>query len=292
MNIIELFYNKYWNVNNIPDFIKKNIFYKEFAFDPDGMGPRVRYRKFTNLNDLDKYVKHFKPYAIYTSVTYYLKPEKRLYPIGAELVFDFDVKEFELKNCCEKGRVCDKCLTDVKEYVAIFVDALKTLDFKEIYIVYSGRGYHIRVNDDIALQLDEFERELIMKYITASELLEIDELFSDKVYAEIFRRTMIAFLKRCDFAKDMKTIERKFKDWLIYYLEKKDFDTIKRKYKGLINRIVELTKKYNETLLDGKVTKDLYRILRLPGSLNVKARAICVLIKNLDKFNPEDVKIK
>jgi DNA primase small subunit len=52
------------------------------------------------------------------------------------------------------------------------------------------------------------------------------------------------------------------------------------------NELLDFIQKINASLVDGKVTVDVKRILRLPSTLHSKVSMKCVEIKNIDNFDP------
>ena len=158
-----IFYREEWNKNELPFFIRESIKEREFGFDHDGSGPRDRYNAFNSVEELERFLKSVAPYAAYSSVSYYEEPEQRSGFKKAELVFDIDAKDLPVKNCCEKGNVCERCLELAKEIVLAIRDIMKedlAINSRDMHYVYSGRGYHIRILD-----------EDIMKWETLKELI-------------------------------------------------------------------------------------------------------------------------
>ena len=87
-----------------------------------------------------------------------------------ELVFDVDAKDIPIRSCgC--SNVCEVCLNQAKDIVHGLVDTIKgDLGLSNIHVVYSGRGYHIRVLDDLVMGADSDVRSQIVKYLVGSEV--------------------------------------------------------------------------------------------------------------------------
>ncbi len=278
------FYNYEWNPRNIPKFIIDSLSYREFAFDYTGEGPGDRYRKFENLSDLETWIRKKYPYAIYSSVAFYEIPEEMENWIKAELVFDLDVKDMPIRTCnCNRGNVCETCLNDSKDYVFIILDALKELGLKDIHVIFSGRGYHIRVLDECVTYLGSYERGEILKFVIAMEEIKLDNSIKDYAYYKILKRTMLEFLKRLDFSKDFGSIKR-YKAFLYKLLESNDIKGMKKS--KIFKKFMDIVIKVNREILDSKVTLDLKRLIRLPSTLHSKIGLICMEVKNLYSFNP------
>ncbi len=284
-----LFYLEEWKVSQIPDYITKTLKIREFAFDHSGEGPKDRYRSFITLSQLEAYIKTKAPYAAFSSVSFYGKPEQRGEWLGAELVFDIDAKDLPVKACsCKAGEVCEKCLDDAKQYVLELRDIItEVFDLKRINFVYSGRGYHIRILDEEVLYLGSDERAEILDYISGGV---IPDNLGSKGYADIFRRHAIRVLPLLTPA--LLRIRGKKFEIFIENLPKISQELIKgslrtaREVLGSEEKLLQAIAKVNAEMLDARVTVDIKRILRLPSSLHSKVSMVCTPIRDLEKFDP------
>lgn len=284
------YYEELWNVEQVPSFILENIKNREFAFDHNGSGFNDRYRKFENKKELEEFIKIKSPYAICTSVSFYEKPEKREGWFGAELVFDIDAKDLPGKKCnCSGGNVCSICLEDAKEMALLINKTLsKSFGFKEVHNIFSGRGFHIRVNDTEALKIPE--RKSIIDYINGQRIPEDIELFMEEGYSNHYLgllKYQIARLKKDEgynkIYDNKEVILKRLNDKNINYI---NVEGVGEKTKeNFLNTI----KEKNMGNIDIKVTMDINRILRLPSSLHSKVSKICTEIKVLKSFNFEGV---
>lgn len=60
--------------------------------------------------------------------------------------FDVDVKDNPLRTCnCKQGKVSPRWLGEAKEIIQKISDNIQELGFKDTHYVYSGRGYHHRI---------------------------------------------------------------------------------------------------------------------------------------------------
>jgi DNA primase small subunit len=294
----KLFYTEEWSRKGIPDFIAENMDQREFGFDRDGYGPNDRYNKIETPEKLEWYLKHFHPYASYSSISFYEKPEKREGWLRAELVFDIDAKDLPMRRCrCEAGNVCETCLEDAKEFVFLIVDTLRG-DFgvKKMRYVYSGRGYHVRVFDDDLMALGSTERGYILDYISGSAVPEERLMRVSGGYPRVFKDRMLKFLEFADEVKlrEIPSIGPKkaeavyrAKRIIANELEEGSLRTLKSLLKEeSFKRFMDYLRAVNAGMLDGKVTVDVKRILRLPSSLHSTVSMKCVEIKDLEKFDP------
>lgn len=288
----KIFYSEEWRGEDIPEFLRSSIKFREFGFDHRGEGPNDRYNRFGSLAELERYLKARAPYSAYSSVSYYDRPERREGYIKAELVFDIDAKDLPVKGCCGAGNVCEKCLKNAKEIVLSIKDVLEEdLGIRETHYVYSGRGYHIRIIEEDIMKFGDAERGYILDYLSGSETLKRtpkkNYWLANRGYAKIFRTRIAAMLREArkeDFLNigiDEKTASQ---------LIRKREDIIKEVSEGVIGQsnisLVEPILKMNASLLDAKVTVDVKRILRLPSSLHSKVSMKCMEIKNLETFDP------
>ncbi|MGZ7049908.1 MAG: DNA primase catalytic subunit PriS [Methanobacterium sp.] len=296
-----IYYKEEWDIKQVPDFILDFVENREFGFDHFGRGPNDRYKVFNTPNYLKRFLKSKTPFAAYCSVAFYEKPRRRDGWIKSELVFDVDAKDIPLRTCgCDN--VCEICLNEAKEIVGGISDALKQdLGLKNIHLVYSGRGYHVRVLDEDIMKLDSDVRSEILKYVAGTDLpkdkyddeesiynLEhfsipfgYPRVFTDRVKYAILHITEESKLDdvNANFLKLILTnrnlLERD--EWGIF---KTNIGPIR--YKRLIKAIASL----NMSLVDAKVTIDLKRILRLPSSLHSMVSMKCMEVKNIDSFDP------
>lgn len=295
------YYREEWNVKNIPDFILKSLIKREFGFDHMGRGPNDRYRVFQNTDFLRKFMRYRAPFAAYSSVAFYHKPRRRDGWIKAELVFDVDAKDIPIRSCgCDN--VCEICLNQAKDIVHGLVDTLKgDLGLSDIHMVYSGRGYHIRVLDDQVTGVDSDVRSQIVKYLVGSDVprseyslagmkYNLEHFTIPFGYPQVFTDRVKQAILALDPSMEMDGVNQKLiRDAIKYkdFLETDDWGIFRSKigpirYVKLIKGIASL----NLTLVDAKVSIDLKRILRLPSSLHSGVSMKCTEIKNLETFEP------
>lgn len=299
----KLFYKEEWDVNDVPDFIIDSISSREFGFDHYGQGPNDRYKTFIDKSRLKRFIRVKNPFAAYVSVAFYEKPEKRQGWKNSELVFDVDAKDIPIRTCdCEEGQVCEKCLNQAKDIVLMIKDVLKEdLGLKEIHLVYSGRGYHVRVLDSNVMDSSSEMRGQIVQYVMGAKKVE---LLNPMDYKNL-QHFIIPYAYPKNFTKWSKySIQHLTKKNELTNVNKKLLnDTIKNsslldenqwglfranigpiRYEKLINAIAML----NMNIADTKVSIDLKRILRLPSTLHSKVSMKSTYIKNIETFDPFD----
>lgn len=297
----KIYYKEEWDIKQVPPFIADSIENREFGFDHFGNGPNDRYKVFNTPDYLKRFLRSKAPFASYCSVAFYEKPRRRDGWMKSELVFDVDAKDIPLRTCgC--SNVCEICLNEAKEIVASIIDTLKQdLGLKNIHLVYSGRGYHVRVLDEAVMEMDSDVRSQILKYVVGADLpkdkyddddgvynLEhfsipfgYPKVFTDRVKYAILHLTEDSKLDDVNgnLLKDVLTNRNLLarNEWGLF---KTNIGPIR--YKKVIKAISTL----NMSLVDAKVSIDLKRILRLPSSLHSKVSMRCTEVKNIETFDP------
>ena len=299
-----IYYREEWSDKDLPDFIADGITKREFGFDHLGHGPNDRYKVFKGTDTLRRFLRYKTPFAAYISVAFYQNPRKRGGWEKAEYIFDIDAKDLPIRSCGCDG-VCEICLGEALERVNIMLDTLKgDLGLKNIHLIYSGRGFHIRIIDPVMMEADSDLRGEVLKYVAGAEVpraqypnpvpgakplnfehfsipIAYPAVFTNKVKYNIFHlrgdeeidginpRLLKDMIKHRDYLIDDK--------WGIY---KEKIGP--RRYKDMVNAMARV----NLATIDAKVTIDLKRILRLPSSLHSKVSMKCVEVKNPETFDP------
>lgn len=298
------YYREEWSVKDLPDFITDNITKREFGFDHLGQGPNDRYRTFKGKESLRKFLRYKAPFAAYISIAFYNNPKKRQDWLKAEYIFDVDAKDIPIRSCqCDS--VCEVCLGEALEIVNTLIDDLEgDLGLKNIHLIYSGRGYHIRILDEKMMTAGSELRGEVLKYAAGAEIPNTTfsnssasntsfnfEHFSIPVgYSRLFTQKVKYNIQHLVGNEQLDGINPKLmKDIMKYrhFLDDNKWGLFKsnigpRRYKNL----VEAMAKVNLSTIDAKVSIDLKRILRLPSSLHSKVSMKCVEVKNRETFDP------
>ncbi|WJI08682.1 DNA primase catalytic subunit PriS [Methanobacterium sp. CWC-01] len=295
------YYREEWDIKQIPRFIRDSLYQREFGFDHHGRGPNDRYRTFRNEDHLRKFMRYRTPFAAYTSVAFYQKPNRREGWLKSELVFDVDAKDLPIRSCqCDS--VCELCLDQAKNIVSDLKDTLQgDLGLKEIHMIYSGRGYHLRIQDEEVLGTDSEVRSQIVKYLVGAEVPRSEYGHEGMTY-NLEHFTVPFGYPRVFTQRIKQSILHLTEDITLDEVNKKLLkDVIKNRHLLLEDqwgpfrnaigpiRYKRLTKALafvNLGLVDAKVSIDLKRILRLPSSLHSMVSMKCTEIKNLETFDP------
>lgn len=288
-----LYYQKEWRVYQVPKFIRNTLSLREWAFDPKGEGITDRKNKFEDLRDLEDYVKALAPYGAYTSTALYTTPQKLQGWIGAELVFDIDAKDLPLKRCNhELGKVCPICLDDGREVALNLLRLLREeIGFKKTIVVYSGRGFHIRVLDKWAMELNDKGRAQLLDYLLGN--ISLNTSIPSPTW-----RVIISWLRYYLSKASYETLQaagidhyKKIKDESLKIIRAlKNMEKPKGIGKKQILALLKDNKKLTQKLVDRKVTVDIKRVIRLPSSLHSKVGLKVTLVgyseRDLERFNP------
>jgi DNA primase small subunit len=295
------YYREEWDIKQVPDYIIHSIQEREFGFDHIGRGPNDRYKVFRTPDLLKRFLKVRTPFAAYCSVAFYDKPRRRDRWTKAELVFDVDAKDIPIRTC-ECLSVCEICLNEAREIVCGIRDTLKDdLGLNNIHVVYSGRGYHIRVLDSDVMGVNSDVRSQIVKYLVGAEVPENEySLDYEKVsyehfvipfgYPNVFTGRVKYSILHLNEHTELDGVNKKLLNDVLknrHLIEDDNWGLFKNKlgplrYKKVINGIASL----NMSLVDAKVSIDLKRILRLPSSLHSMVSMKCTEVKNIETFDP------
>ena len=262
---------------------------------------------------LENIPKHF-----YHSSAYYMFPEKEMDSKdwrGTDLVFDIDLDHIisyeprkivlckddenyvvtENKDEC-KEKIKEIIILDEKGLLAAKKELLNLLEIlsrdfdikpEEMQIFFSGaRGYHVHVKSDRFLKLDSYARMEIkdyitfdgvdIKYIKTTNSRPIIKFFnvilsSDDRLKRVFSNSEIEYLKKISIAKNL-------------YLFLKEI----KKRRSILEKANKFISSFLGVQIDGVVTVDVSRLIRVPYSLHGKTGLIKTPIpyKSLDSFNP------
>ncbi len=298
------FYREEWSIKDLPDFIVKELPKREFGFDHIGYGPNDRYKVFKGAQSLKKFLRYKTPFAAYISVAFYNNPKKRQDWKKAEFIFDVDAKDIPIRSCQCDG-VCEICLNESKEIANSLIDDLEgNLGLKNIHLIYSGRGYHIRILDEEIMKEGSQLRAEILKYVAGADIPNTQfsnaaipnksfnfEHFSIPIgYPKIFTKKTKYNILHLQGNEEIEGINKQLMKDIIKnreYIENDQWGLFKnkigpRRYKNLTKAMARI----NLSTIDAKVSIDLKRILRLPSSLHSKVSMKCMEVKNRETFDP------
>jgi DNA primase small subunit len=272
----------------------KSVHQREFGFGSLAKKVTVRHRSFKDEKDLLNYIKKESPAHVNHSLARYEFPAEEDMSdkgrLGADLIFDIDVGDLELKHNHEKDWVCEKCFEALKGEAEKLMEFL-TDDFgfseNELTVNFSGsRGYHVRLDNERILELGEEARKEICGYLSLdmdlTELIyERDHMiFGPKIDEEGLKgriaRTMINTIKESDIPN---------KEHLAEQVGQGNWGAFPKGY-GL-KKILNLAKKTAVRIpVDSKVTTDPTHMIRMPDTIHGGSLMLAKTVPDLDAFNP------
>lgn len=291
-------------------YLPADIDKREFAIQPLGKDTYVRHLSFKSETDFRRYITQNVPANAFYSSALFLFPDLKDMDqkgwIGSELLFDIDADalpncEGTIKNVCmscgfsypginecpqcgsknivEAESVSDKCLSSASLQTVKLIDILKRdFGFKDITVTFTGnRGFHVRVRcDKKCMNLTSEERREIASYIKGigldTEILHVPKGGKKEKSRYVPHPTDGGWRGRIG--------------WELYTSNNLDMN---KRY--TINELLNLNIKYDvEDLvrkaliyIDEKVTMDIHRLIRIPGSLHGKT-GLPSIILSYDKI--------
>ncbi len=309
--LLKRYYSNHFEIEPLVNLIGLSGFStREFGFDL-GNNIFIRNLSFKTPTELVKFLGEKGVFQAYIGAVYDRGPSKenpiqKLNWIFREVVFDIDLDDFDsVRKCGCRGadQFCKECWSLIQDAM-VFLDETLRLDFgfKELKWFFSGRrGVHCWIKDEFSKFLDQDQRAAIIDYLN---LLPHDERLSPQFveiprFAKSLRDRIFSWISRSYFIhstvdelKKLKFSQKDIENIKSYVLEKKDFkiedylqvvpDKINPTH--LVNAIV--VSRYPR--IDRKVTIDTRRLLRIPRSIHRITGKVCVEIKELDNFYPDD----
>ncbi|OLS29457.1 MAG: DNA primase small subunit PriS [Candidatus Heimdallarchaeota archaeon LC_2] len=305
------YYRNFFDVNDILRVISIDTFpTREFGFERLDTG-FTRNKSFVEPSHVREYLSTFPVGGAYIGSLY----QDRLLPsdknnkavtihntpwVGRELIFDFDMDEYDLIRTCEcTGRkVCIDCWMLMQKASEIIDDTLREdFGYKKLEWVYTGgRGYHCWVLDKKAFDLDQDQRAAIIGHMQLIHdpkgLQKIDklgnnaELLRTRIYEKLGREFILnekedKTLKDLGFGKKKLETIREFLQTTTLYR-----DIVDSVPKGKNEEFLETIIKNLYPRIDHKVTIDVRRLIRMPGSVHIRTQNISEYISDPANFNP------
>lgn len=281
--LLQEFYKNVFTLENYGRMLGYTDFNKrEFGFLLRN-GKFLRNISFEEPRFLLKFIERIVPQAIYIGAVYELAPSKEnlitRIPWGSrELVFDLDINDYdsirkEQCGCQGKEQFCWTCWTCLTEG-AIFIQHTLEEDFGFQYLqwLFSGcRGLHCWVLDETAKKLTGTQRQAVVNYISLINHETIASLPKYPPKAVTLRKRLYEDLIQPYFNQLTKSQQERFQR--IIKIKGREF---------FENEMIKL--RYPR--IDYKVTMDISRLMRFPGSVHQSTGKSVVLITNLNEFNP------
>ncbi len=251
-----------------------------------------RHLAFEDTYELRSFLINETPHYISYSIAYYEGPSLPMEQKGwqgANLVFDLDAEEGSLES-----------LKAVQAQAAELLDLIKEeLGAKKTLAVFSGnKGFHIHVWDEVFRELSSNERRKIVEYVSGRGF-DYTRLFTKEEsglirgpkptgegYAGRFARRALKILEadpRRIYRNITKEEARVFAEGI------KEGIWSRLRAKKLIERfsVIGEAMKIHSIDVDGAVTYDIKRLIRMPNSIHGSTGFRVMPIKNLEGFEVE-----
>ncbi|HUT81038.1 MAG TPA: DNA primase catalytic subunit PriS [Candidatus Bathyarchaeia archaeon] len=312
--LIQKYYKEVFDPGDLISIIGLSTFYRrEFAFLLED-GNFIRNISFKNSSDLIDYIIANPIRRGYVGAVFEVPPSKnntiqKIQWSSREFCFDLDLNDYDLVRSCGcqgKEQYCPICWSLVQDS-AYFLDKTLREDFgyKDIVWVFSGRrGFHGWVRDKDAGILTQEQRNSIINYLTLIK----DEKRTQAVEKDLkrvlpLRNRILEIIAKSFFQhaseKELRAEPFRFTGdqirKLIINLEsgsqpfEKVYDFILTKKQNRDTIFTHIIK-YRYPRIDRKVSIDIRRILKIPGSVQDTNGKICCMvdIKKVHSFFPDD----
>ncbi len=247
-----------------------------------------RHKHFSSNRDLKQYLINNGPLYISYSVAYYKSPSARPMEAklmeGSDLVFDIDVHGCPYHD---DNFVCEHCLGQAKEDTIYLIEEFLEPDLgipkSALSINFSGnRGYHIHVNDDRYRDLDVRSRRELIDFLLGHGF-DVNQLC--EVRPSVNTPAWFGRVSKCIQSKlEGKQIRTPRREKYLSELKAGIWANV-CKSKWLVREVDDCVRKLAPNV-DGQVTADIYRLIRLPGSIHGGSSLVASKVYKLESFNP------
>ncbi|MHA2295127.1 MAG: DNA primase catalytic subunit PriS [Candidatus Hodarchaeales archaeon] len=286
----------------------ENFSHREFAF-VDHRGYFHRNLSFVNVDDMVDFLVTRAPEDFFVGAVYALPPSKDFLVtrdnwLYRELVFDLDLDLYDpVRRCgCRgAGQFCIHCWELIVTAATFIHDSLIIdfgIDERDIHWFFSGRrGLHAWINDPEFTQLDSTTRSAIVSYLSMIN----DDVVDPLPWSPLFRQR-IHDLVIDSFIIDAGQVE--LLECGLRPVEVKKILQLRHSPSTTIERLLELTfpkglyltnervknniLKLRSPRFDRKVTTDITRLLRVPGTIHSRTNKISKSVRfdKLSSFDP------
>lgn len=314
IELIQKYYRDVFDPGNLISTIGLSTFYRrEFAVLLEG-GVFVRNISFKSSEELINYLSTNPVRRGFVGAFYEVPPTKRdtIQKIewgGREFCFDLDLNDYDpvrVCGCRGKEQYCHSCWSLVQDAAAFLDQTLREdFGFTDIDWFFSGRrGFHAWVKDQTSRELTQEQRISIVRYLSLIK----DESRTQAVEKDLsqvvpFRDRIIELIARSFFSRAPEAELRASP----FNFTKRDIDRLRinldnqkhsfsRIYNTLLgkkhdrNKIFTYIISHRYPRIDRKVSIDIRRLLKIPGSVQGSNGKICckVDINKIHEFFPDD----
>jgi DNA primase small subunit len=285
--------------------------HREFGF---GVEDKIdfRHKAFQSDEDLKNYLKNEAPlYASHSAAHYELpgaRPMQRKNFLGADLVFDIDAPSQKAEHV-HNDLFCRICLDNVKNDALRLQEEFLLGDFgfskKDVEVNFSGqKGFHFHVRGDSVQHLSANARKQLVDYLQGppgEKLLFESKKFlrgptgeargwGGKFYLQAKKFLSSATLEELR-SKGLrgKTALSAFENRVLVLnkMSEGNWDSVKGLH-VLWEKILTETRSQHSVVVDGAVSFDISRLIRLPNSLHGSSGFIAKKVSRLQDFIVDD----
>jgi len=338
--VVKRFFKNFYRRNSSKLYVPSRLPEREFGYFTFEKKLMVRHLSFNSPQELWEKIAEDTPLHIYHSAAFYKYPRAPMDSkgwLGAELIFDIDAdhlktpcgKRHDFKVCrrCRRAYpvgldlcpdcgqplmkvewVCDLCLEAAREEARKLLGFLEDdFGFRRFRAAFSGnRGYHLVVEDESILELDQAERKELIDYITGTGLsmrlmalegraidLETTPKLEDLGWRGRIARAAFELLASKNYEALREVVGDSMAQTLIDEIEgvskaleeSVPWNLMRPK---LRRALFEAAREAASAHIDVVVTQDVHRLLRLGNSLNGKTGLMAKMFNpnELDEFEP------
>ncbi|HDD42958.1 MAG TPA: hypothetical protein ENF79_04680 [Nitrososphaeria archaeon] len=338
--IVKRFFKNFYRRNSSKLYVPSRLPEREFGYFTFEKKLMVRHLSFNSPQELWEKIAEDTPLHIYHSAAFYKYPRAPMDSkswLGAELIFDIDAdhlktpcgKKHDFKVCkrCRRAYpvsldlcpdcgqplmkvewVCDLCLEAAREEARKLLGFLEDdFGFQRFRAAFSGnRGYHLVVEDESILELDQAERKELIDYITGTGLsmrlmglegraidLETAPKLEDLGWRGRIARAAFELLASKNYEALREVVGDSMAQTLIDEIEEVSkalgesvpWNLMRPK---LRRALFEAAREIASAHIDVVVTQDVHRLLRLGNSLNGKTGLMAKMFdpNELDELEP------
>jgi len=311
-NLMQSRIREYYSTHFSPDrdfglLYEKDLTFREFGFEtPDGQF--YRNMSFKSAEELHEYLIASTPASVYIGGVYRESPsrERPIHStqwVGHELVFDIDLSDYERPCECKGPAVCSRCWTLMRTAIYFLDDTFRDdFGFSKITWCFSGRrGVHAWVGDHDVFRLSQKQRTAIVEYLSFvkgedKESRVQARSIRTQQYGAIISNRIFRWIIRSFFEDaERKNLESAgFKSYKAREIIKERESTgvtdllLRRALLSAGDEIYDHMIRMRFPRLDAKVTIDLRRLLRAPGSVHGNSGKICRILSRseIETFDP------
>jgi DNA primase small subunit len=303
--VLERILKEYYKENSSKVYEPPNLNEREFGFTffDDSF---KRHMGFNSHSEYIDFLIRATPKDVYYSVAMYHDPKLPMNEkgwIGAELAFDLDADQL-LKTddqLIKSGWISPRVYQVIKERFVLLLEGFIEDDFgitkNEYVIVFSGgRGYHLRICIEPYIGLDQKIRRQIVEYVS----LGLKPSFSVKTnviqpftHDYGWNRRLYSLIREIDQARltDLGLSNDLVTRRVIsaFRRAKKPTDVrLSKAETGSIRNLFNAVLDYSTVAIDERVTVDINRLLRAPGTVHGGSGLLCKILTkaDLENFDP------